>query len=90
MIRARKRPLEVEAIEIRPENIHDIFDFGGPNIYIHHPTRNLKMYVKVNTLHGVTEAHEGDFLVRGIKGDFYPVQRDTFLETYDILSQDAE
>jgi hypothetical protein len=38
--------------------------------------------VRIQTLEGVMHANIGDWIVRGIKGEFYPVRDDIFQETY--------
>lgn len=43
----------------------------------------LKHGVKVDTLEGIMYGRPGDFVVRGIEGEVYPVKRDIFLKTYD-------
>lgn len=37
----------------------------------------------VDTLEGVMEAREGDWIIRGIKGEIYPCKPDIFAATYD-------
>lgn len=42
-------------------------------------------YVGINipTLEGVMRASEGDYIIKGVKGEFYPCKPDIFLATYD-------
>lgn len=39
----------------------------------------------IETLEGAMKFHAGDYIVRGIKGELYPVQRDIFFELYDRI-----
>lgn len=39
--------------------------------------------VFIATLEGVLKANKGDFIIRGVKGEFYPCRPDIFFETYD-------
>ena len=41
------------------------------------------MYVE--TLEGIMTASLGDYIVKGVNGEFYPVKPDIFEQTYDIL-----
>ena len=41
------------------------------------------MYVE--TLEGTMTASLGDYIVKGVNGEFYPVKPDIFERTYDIL-----
>ena len=47
----------------------------------------FKKYVKkpitVHTLEGDMVANEGDYIIKGIKGEFYPCKPDIFKETYE-------
>lgn len=42
------------------------------------------LYIK--TLEGNMRVEEGDYIIRGIKGEFYPCKPDIFLESYDLSS----
>ncbi len=44
----------------------------------------------VDTLEGRHEAKPGDYIIKGIKGEFYPCKPDIFLKSYDILVAEAE
>lgn len=33
--------------------------------------------------------HEGDYVIRGVKGEFYPCREDIFLETYEQIEENA-
>lgn len=37
----------------------------------------------IETLEGIMEAFVGDFIIKGIKGEFYPCKPDIFEKTYD-------
>jgi hypothetical protein len=37
----------------------------------------------IHTLEGTLAASPGDWIVRGVKGEFYPVKPDIFNETYE-------
>jgi hypothetical protein len=46
-----------------------------------------KRYVAINipTLEGVMRASEGDYVIKGIKGEFYPCKPDIFDSTYEMV-----
>lgn len=46
------------------------------------------MILRIKTEEGIMTAHEGDVLVRGIKGELYAIKRSIFDATYDVV--DAE
>lgn len=43
-------------------------------------------FLEINTLEGIERLFSGEVVVKGIKGEFYPVSYDNFVKTYDILS----
>ncbi len=40
---------------------------------------------EVETMEGVLQGKKGDYLMIGIHGEMYPVEREIFLKTYDIV-----
>lgn len=39
----------------------------------------------IQTLEGTMRAEKGDWVIRGVEGEFYPCKPGIFLKTYDIL-----
>lgn len=39
--------------------------------------------VRINTLEGVMTASPGDFIIKGVKGEFYPCKPDVFEKSYE-------
>ena len=46
-----------------------------------HP--NLMKSLRIETLEGTMRVSEGDYIIKGVKGEFYPCKPDIFLMTYD-------
>lgn len=46
-------------------------------------TENVIM--QIDTLEGVMTAKQGDYIIRGIKGEVYPCKPDIFEETYEMV-----
>lgn len=46
-------------------------------------TRNPSGSLNIATLEGVMLANVGDFIIRGVKGEFYPCKPDIFAATYE-------
>ena len=75
-----KKPIEVEAVQWTGDNWEEVFDFVGPSVSMRHaPTKTLV----VKTLEGEMQAHLGDYIIEGIKDEFYPCRKDIFLSTYE-------
>jgi len=84
----RKKPVEVEAIQyLREENIMAIQDFFGEE-----NGRTLK-YAPVSneyfirTLEGDMKLTKGDWVIKGINGEFYPCKPNIFEKTYEKLNE---
>jgi hypothetical protein len=41
------------------------------------------VYIDIATLEGVMRANVGDFVIKGVKGEFYPCKADIFCATYE-------
>lgn len=42
-----------------------------------------RTYVEIETLEGTMQANLGDYIIKGVKGEFYPCKPDIFEETYE-------
>lgn len=87
----RKKPVEVDAIQYTGNNIDEIKQFVGAALFekgAHYPTGGIawiKLFIK--TLEGDMEVSAGDYIIRGIKGEFYPCKPDIFEATYSAVSE---
>ena len=82
MPKFRKKPVEIEAVQ---------YVSGGQNVVeswlIGYDKRELFGVegddILIHTLEGVMRANPGDWIIRGVKGEFYPCKPDIFAATYD-------
>jgi hypothetical protein len=42
---------------------------------------------KIETLEGVMNVSEGDWIIKGVNGEFYPCKPDIFEKTYEAVEQ---
>ena len=90
-MRYRKRPVVIEAIQYTGRNRDEILDFIGDAFDSYRQrsyeqsTGNRGRILFIKTLEGVMEASVGDFIIRGIDGEFYPCKPDIFKKTYEIV-----
>ena len=80
----RKKPVVIEAIRFDGENHDEIIDWVGDGPFVGKGAaidraRNLL----IATLEGPLTASPGDYVIRGVKGEFYPIKPDVFEATYD-------
>lgn len=77
----RKKPVVIEAVQyLREENISSCIDFCSEMCY--EPIDN-EYYIK--TLEGNMKVSKGDYIIKGVNGEFYPCKPDIFEKTYDLL-----
>lgn len=75
----KKKPIIIEAIQFTGENHEEVGRFAG--LAVSRQGRNGKLVVK--TLEGTMIVSPGDFVIRGIKGEYYPCKPDVFEATYE-------
>lgn len=87
MPKFRKKPVEIEAIQwtgdveaFRPW----IDELGGVPFTIVKPY-SPECSIKIKTLEGEMEASPNDWIIRGVKGEFYPCKPDIFAATYEPI-----
>jgi hypothetical protein len=89
MAKYRKKPVVIEAMQYdgtlesylditekmmknEPKAVHQGFYAGGDTFEF-----------RIVTLEGVHLVSPGDFVIRGVKGEFYPCKPDIFEQTYE-------
>lgn len=84
----RKKPVEIEAIKWDGNNIDEIKNFCRDKTIIYHD--KLLNGVKVDlyslsiiTLEGIMSVSIGDYIIKGVKGKYYPCKPDVFEMTYE-------
>lgn len=73
-----KKPVEIEAVQWTGDNVKEIADFTEGNIATN---EDNKLYVF--TLEGGHLALVGDYIIKGVRGEFYPCKPDIFEQTYE-------
>ncbi len=76
----RKKPVVIEAIIWNKENQDKVWAFINNAVPIE---INIKGNLVIATLEVNHEARVGDYIIRGVAGEFYPVKNDIFLLTYE-------
>ncbi len=85
----RKQPVVVRAIQYTGANIGEIEDFVGHELKARAAGANEPPTLVIPTLEGNHQASPGDWVIQGVKGEFYPCKWDIFEMTYDRV-QSAE
>lgn len=87
--RYRKKPVEIVAEQFAGtvESANRILGWIGSNgaearrLHAYYPEKGLI----IATLEGEMRANPGDWIIRGVKGEFYPCRDDIFQATYDAV-----
>ena len=82
ILTVRKKPVVVEAVRWMGDNYVDIQDFLHGMFTSCDDGRCLL----IKTLEGDMKAQIGDYILRGVKGEFYPCKPDIFAKTYEIVT----
>ena len=77
-----KKPVIIEAVQWKGNNRKDIWDFCSLSYFNGNmDTGDLELIIQ--TLEGPMQASIGDYIIKGIKGEFYPCKEEIFNLTYD-------
>lgn len=95
----RKKPVVIEAVQLRKDNIMEVLLFMGQYIKLDSFQTQMRfeeyedsviengmdVYTLEDGIDGRAKhvATIGDWIIKGIKGEFYPCKPDIFKETYD-------
>jgi hypothetical protein len=82
MPKFRKKPVEIEAVEFTGKNATDLLTRTWP-LNVRHEHGLGQSWLVIPTLEGDHIARPGDWIIKGVKGEFYPCKPDIFAMTYE-------
>ena len=85
MKRYVKKPVVVQAVEYNGANKEEIEAFVEKKLDTVYTELKEPLELKIPTLEGDMKASKGDYIIKGINGEFYPCKPDVFEKTYDII-----
>jgi hypothetical protein len=81
-----KKPIPVPALQWKGDNLQEIKDFCKDEILEEMCfTNNKDLWIQ--TREGQLMAQVGDFIMKGIEGEFYPCAESIFKKTYDEVNE---
>lgn len=80
----RKKPVVIEALQWTGANYAEISTFFG---FFNKYCKDVENILHIETLEGTMKANVNDWIIRGVKGEFYPCKPDVFDRTYDRVSE---
>lgn len=88
----RKKPVIIEAIQFEDnsDRIIEIYEFmGGDTIRVNYEDKD-NPYLKIETLEGIMKVSVGDYIIKGVNGEFYPCKPDIFEKTYERVIDETD
>ena len=99
MAKYRKKPVVIEAVQLNWRNWNEICNFLGDIISPINPARTVPDFsdttgelgpdyieITIPTLEGDHIAKHGDYIIKGVNGEFYPCKPDIFEATYEEVA----
>lgn len=81
----RKKPVEVEAFQLTQDNAGILADWCKGLLVKR--ADNFEASIQIMTLEGVMTARQGDYIIKGVAGEYYPCAPAIFEKTYDIVEE---
>lgn len=78
MAKFRKKPVVIEAVRWDGSNSGEVYRFIGDE-----PYGDFVNEIPIKTLEGTMVASLGDWIIKGVKGEYYPCKPDIFDATYE-------
>ena len=97
MPKYRKKPVVVEAVRWTGSNLEEIRNFVGSDLIeecvelfdIKRTLKEMLVDIAIDTLEGIMRVDYGDYIIKGIQGEFYPCKPDIFEQTYEEVIEDG-
>ncbi len=90
----RKKPVVIEAIQWNGTNLDEIKAFVGDSLEYEILDAAYKVgkaapvvAMTIHTLEGDHRASVGDYIIKGVHGEFYPCKPDIFEMTYEAVKR---
>ena len=77
-MRYKKKPVLIEAVQYDKTNLEEVLNFAEGNACY---SSNEGLIIA--TLEGEMHASDGDYIIKGVNGEFYPCKPDIFAKTYE-------
>ena len=77
----RKKPVVIEAVQWTGDNIREAFDFLKWRNASHDQFDGLALH----TLEGTMAVPKGNWIIKGVRGEYYSCDPDIFKATYEAV-----
>lgn len=86
MAKYRKKPVVIEAIQLTDKSFDEIVSWVGED-NLADGTSPDEGVIEIVTLEGNHLARRNDYIIKGVKGEFYPCKPDIFDQTYELVEE---
>jgi hypothetical protein len=76
----RKKPMVIQALQWKGDNEVEVLQFCSKCFIVTGDS------LKINTLEGTMSASVGDYIIKGVEGEFYACKPDIFKKTYESVA----
>jgi hypothetical protein len=92
---ARKKPVEIECIKFTGNNISELKNFVGDALVMSFLqmdpwSEHSDPDFSIRTLEGDMKISEGDYIIKGVSGEFYPCRPEIFEKIYEVVDKIGE
>lgn len=94
----RKKPVEIMAAQFTVESAEDVLAWANGSgarmelklwpDYLCRDGERRPGWANISTLEGTMTVAIGDWVIKGVKGEFYPCKPDIFEATYEAVGRD--
>lgn len=85
-MKVRKRVFVLDAVQVTRRNFENVTSFVPKEVIDQFNNGEFaedSCYLMIKTKEGIMEASEGDWVIRGIEGEFYPCKPHIFEKLYE-------
>ena len=84
----KKKPIVIEAIQFDGKNYSECYQFMNINYKYICVLNDRVKKIPIKTLEGTMTASVGDYIIKGVNGEFYPCKPDIFEKTYEEVREE--
>lgn len=78
-----KKPIEIEAVQFDGWNWAECYQFMSEELLMFPGWLEEYESIDIETPEGTMKCSKGDYIIRGVNGEYYPCKPDIFEKTYD-------
>ena len=81
----RSKVLEIEAMQFTDQSKNSVFNWVTCNRQAGSNVKTGEPELSIQTLEGVMTARFGDWIIKGVEGEFYPCKASVFERKYEAI-----